>query len=159
MAIGMDELQMMAETIVDEAKSRPLADGRMLYNALIESHNPRRYEQDLWPSTDRDEGTSRPLRNAVFGACEPRQRPQFDRNHSQVPSISPICQSAFYSEFIDRTAWGWYSVGARRRLNGGVFICSFRVNNRFNVSSGYAAVLHLNRTHLPRITRPGCQSS
>jgi hypothetical protein len=31
----MDELQLIAKAIVDEAKSRTLADGSMLYNALI----------------------------------------------------------------------------------------------------------------------------
>lgn len=36
----MDALQLITEAIVDEAKSRTLADGRMLYNALIKSHSP-----------------------------------------------------------------------------------------------------------------------
>ena len=35
----MDELQLIAAAIVDETKSHRLPDGRVLYNALLESHD------------------------------------------------------------------------------------------------------------------------
>jgi hypothetical protein len=51
----MHELQLIAAAIVEETKSHRLPDGRVLYSALLESHNPHHQTFDGFLISDLEE--------------------------------------------------------------------------------------------------------